>query len=317
MRKWFVALCALVAVVPLLAQIGSIAPEKQRPAVDYAARERGAPQRIKDLLAKLRARIKKEGATYEVGYTKALDRPIEQLAGTRIPRRPIEPIASVSRRSSNTTSTATCSSQRTFSWPSSKIAPIQDQGSCGDCWAFGSVAAFEASHANAHGSLVKYAEQDMLDCSGGGSCTGGWYGAVFNRMISDGVATETAYPYTAVQGSCQSPPRAHALSWNYVAGIAMPSTAAIKEAICTHGPVTVAVYATGPFQAYTTGTFNEQAAPTPSTINHAVALVGWDETKHAWLLRNSWGTGWGMNGYMWIKYGSDNVGYAAAWVDAQ
>ena len=51
--------------------------------------------------------------------------------------------------------------------------------------------------------------------------------------------------------------------------------------------------------------------------NHAIALIGWDDTKGAWLLRNSWGTDWGMGGYMWIKYNSNNVGRRAAWVKAK
>ena len=59
------------------------------------------------------------------------------------------------------------------------------------------------------------------------------------------------------------------------------------------------------------------------TLNHAVTLIGWDDSKSAWLIKNSWGTGWGdtcgfgtERGYMWISYTSDNIGYAAAWVQA-
>ena len=67
------------------------------------------------------------------------------------------------------------------------------------------------------------------------------------------------------------------------------------------------------FQAYTTGVFNENAS---SNVNHMVTLVGWDDDLQAWLIKNSWGEYWGENGYMWINYFSNKIGYGAAWVQA-
>jgi len=69
--------------------------------------------------------------------------------------------------------------------------------------------------------------------------------------------------------------------------------------------------------------FNERNLGTPNApVNHAVTLIGWDEDKHAWLIKNSWGQGWGepagsgtQRGYMWISYDSNNIGYGAAWVE--
>ena len=101
-----------------------------------------------------------------------------------------------------------------------------------------------------------------------------------------------------------------------------PAPAAIKEALCEHGPLATAVMVDAGFQAYTGG------APYSSNqhydwINHGIVIIGWDDSKGAWLIRNSWGTNWGETGgfgnergYMWIKYGSNNVGVATAWVDA-
>ena len=79
-----------------------------------------------------------------------------------------------------------------------------------------------------------------------------------------------------------------------------------------YGPVSVAVYVNSAFQAYNSGVFNGCAT---GTVNHAVALVGWNDAQQAWILRNSWGTGWGESGYMRIKYGCSKVGYGACYVD--
>lgn len=70
--------------------------------------------------------------------------------------------------------------------------------------------------------------------------------------------------------------------------------------------------ATLAFQGYKSGVFNENA--NDNGINHAIVIVGWDDAKGAWRIKNSWSTGWGEAGYMWIKYGSNDIGYAATWV---
>jgi len=74
-------------------------------------------------------------------------------------------------------------------------------------------------------------------------------------------------------------------------------------------------YATDLFVAYTSGTFNEH--DTSHQINHGVTLVGWDDATNAWIIKNSWGTGWGMSGFMYIAYDSNNIGYGAAWVEVK
>jgi len=91
----------------------------------------------------------------------------------------------------------------------------------------------------------------------------------------------------------------------------IPTVDQIKQAIYTYGSVSAYIYADKFFQAYKSGVFNNSKRY--KWTNHAIQLVGWDDTKQAWLLKNSWGTSWGINGFMWIKYGSCRVGEGAAW----
>jgi cathepsin L len=135
-------------------------------------------------------------------------------------------------------------------------------------------------------------------------------------MKTPGDTNRSTVGYAGMQQPCNSsvPVYYKTLAWGFVTGNgSVPSVPQMKQAMCDHGAVSVTVRATALFQAYTAGVFDEMDS---GPINHAVVLVGWDDSKQAWLLKNSWDTTWGMSGYMWIKYTSNSVGYAAAWVDA-
>jgi len=93
-----------------------------------------------------------------------------------------------------------------------------------------------------------------------------------------------------------------------------PSVQQLKQAIAEHGPLISAVTVTPAFLSYAGGVFNERAN---FEINHGIVIIGWDDAKHAWLIKNSWGTGWGEGGYMWIDYDSNNIGSYPCWVEAK
>jgi cathepsin L len=93
---------------------------------------------------------------------------------------------------------------------------------------------------------------------------------------------------------------------------AIASVSEIKDALCQHGAIATAVNATKMFLGYRSGIFDENAK---GDINHAITIIGWDDAKHAWLLKNSWGSDWGDNGYMWIDYNSNLIGSYSYWVE--
>ena len=191
---------------------------------------------------------------------------------------------------------------------------MKDQANCGSCWAFATHGAFEGSMAVLYKELVDSSEQDTLDCSGAGSCNGGFW--AFDYLIKTGSAKETDYKYVAKQGTCnKSAARPYkAVTWGYVDSTKeIPSVDAIKKALCAYGPLACAVAVTSAFQAYKKGVFNEQST---ANVNHGVTLVGWDDSKKAWRIKNSWGGSWGEAGYMWIAYNSNKLGTAASWVQA-
>lgn len=200
---------------------------------------------------------------------------------------------------------------------------VRDQAACGSCWAFGTVGPFE-SKILIHDALTKdLSEQYLLSCNTDGwTCDGGWWAHDYHlNMIppgqSDaGAVYEADFPYVASQVACIPSLDHHEKieTWAFVGPeYDVPPVADIKQAIYDHGPVSVAVCAGSAFQSYTTGVF-ETNESCPFDVNHAVVLVGWDDADGAWILRNSWGTGWGESGYMRIGYGISNVGYSANYI---
>ncbi len=214
-----------------------------------------------------------------------------------------------------------------FSWVDrNKVSPVKHQGACGSCWAFASMAVLEANLMIKKNLLEDLSEQFVLDCAKGkdgqkaGSCNGGWYGGVFDFFKDRGPATEDKVPYKTKDSFCSpgAPSRVTAkiVAWGYVRSDAgKPTVREIKEALCRYGPLAACVKVTPAFQAYVGGIFDEHASVTgDEDINHAITIVGWDENKKAFLIKNSWGTGWGENGYIWIEYTSNNIGFGATWI---
>jgi cathepsin L len=214
---------------------------------------------------------------------------------------------------------------RAFNWVKRRmVTPVRYQGLCGSCWAFTSLAVFEAGYLIMNNRELDLSEQHLIDCAidrygrDAGSCNGGWYGKVFDYLTLKSAANESAAPYLGRTSRCTSVPSTpfKVVAWGYVtkdAGI--PAVDEMKKALCKYGPIAATVKVTPAFQAYAGGIFDEHAQVSgPKDINHGIVIVGWDDDKNAYLIKNSWGEKWGEDGYMWIEYGCNNIGYGAAWI---
>jgi cathepsin L len=141
---------------------------------------------------------------------------------------------------------------------------------------------------------------------------------------NNSLPTESNYPYVSAALACQvkAPTNFRAEAWGLAdpaaTYVGIASVAKIKEAICKYGSVTSSVLVDGLFQNYVSGVFFGQASNYGVPIsNHVVQIIGWDDAKGAWLIKNSWGTSWGTDGFMWIKYNANNIGRRAVWVKAK
>lgn len=178
---------------------------------------------------------------------------------------------------------------------------------------------------------VNLSEQWLISCTDAGNCEeGGWHTTALEYMRIDGeldfcglsgAVPEANFPYAAADLACIAcpyvSPRPYAISsWAVVGSEHSTATVSqIKQAIFDHGPVTASVHVNDAFHAYEDGVFN---ACVDGEINHSIVLAGWDDslgTEGVWILRNSWGSDWGMDGYMLIEYGCSRVGYATCFVE--
>lgn len=289
------------------------------------------PETSSQKMAELERLKKERGWTFDLKYTDMLERPLPPRLSLRTvgsrqsgEQTQKEPPAHVSERNTSKGSWNTRCDSRMSHWDwraEGHVGDIRDQGDqCSSCWVFATVAAFEGSYSVQHGKYVPVSEQDVLDCaSESSSCAGGLVEDAYKFLKSKGaVGAETA-PYLGKRVGCTSaslsaPGRRLAKASGYVSdNETIPSTAAIKDALCRFGPIVAGVRVSSSMYAYGGGVFNnDETGP----VNHVVAIIGWDDEKDAWLVRNSWGRKWGLDGYMWIKYRVSSIGTDASWIRA-
>ncbi len=215
----------------------------------------------------------------------------------------------------------------TFDWRATgKVSPVADQGACGACWAFGTVAVLESNVLIRQNVCTDLSEQYLLSCNRDGwNCDGGWWAHNYHidryypPETQAGAVLESDFPYTAQDDACGGPydHPYKITNWAYVGNDhSVPSADAIKQAIYNYGPVAVSICVGPAFNNYTSGVFSTDEKKTACNggVNHAVTLVGWNDVQRSWIAKNSWGTSWGENGYIRIVWGTSNVGYAATFV---
>ncbi len=214
------------------------------------------------------------------------------------------------------------------------IGGIRDQGACGACYAFGANAAAEGAynyHAGYYDAQCKnFSESYLIWClaklpeysSHFSGCDGADYEyAELQALTEVGVTFEDRFPYqTSDPGPCThwNDPVVKFDAWGRV-----PSNdiEGIKNAIATYGVIDAAVYVTDDFDSYSGGIFHDSNTTCPNGAytmsNHAIALVGWGNDPafgDYWILRNSWGSGWGESGYMRIQIQSAAVACATTYL---
>ena len=201
-----------------------------------------------------------------------------------------------------------------------RVSPVKDQGSCGSCWAFSTVANLEGLYYANKGVMKTFSEQMLVDCDTSDSgCNGGLMEYAFTWLKKNGgIMTDTDYPYKGVKSTCRSDKSKYVdmtitgykklgSSWSTWSAVDEDE---VKEFLYETGPLAIALNA-DPLQTYSSGILDVTSTKCPTSgINHAVTLVGYGTENNVayWIVKNSWGTSWGEKGYFRIRRGNGTCG---------
>ncbi|KAI1889428.1 hypothetical protein AGOR_G00162770 [Albula goreensis] len=198
------------------------------------------------------------------------------------------------------------------------VTPVKNQGPCGSCWTFSTTGCLESVTAIATGNLLFLSEQQLVDCAqafNNHGCNGGLPSQAFEYIkYNKGLMTEKDYPYTAQDGTCKYKPELAAASVKEVVNITKYVEMDMVDAVARYNPVSFAYEVTEDFMHYQEGVYSStKCHNTTDKVNHAVLAVGYGQEKGTpyWIVKNSWGEGWGMQGYFLIERGKNMCGLAA------
>jgi len=201
------------------------------------------------------------------------------------------------------------------------VSPVKDQSVCGSCWSFGTVGTLEGAQYLQTGEMIRLSQQALVDCSwgfGNNGCDGGEDWRAYQFIIRHGgIPTEDSYgPYLGQDGYCHFNQSDIGLKIKGWVNVTSGDVEALKVAIAGKGPVSVAIDASHKsLSFYSSGVYYEEKCNNKiDGLDHAVLAVGYGEIAGMkyWLVKNSWSTYWGDDGYVLMAQKENNCGVATA-----
>ena len=262
-------------------------------------------------------------STYKMGVNKFSDMTFEEFKKSYLmPERQFNDVQNSTYIDHNDITKSRVKSPDRWDWRDAWILPpVKDQSDCSSCWAFAAVASIEAAWKRSSVSVyvpVKLSEQSLIDCTPGYTCEdGGEVYEAYERIIADGgIMSEDDYPYTGKRGaSCKydaTKKKAKISGYKKVYANKMNSDE-LADSIYEFGPHAAYIYFNDKLEFWEDDIFEEPDCPKRKVTDHAVVIVGYDKVERYWIIRNSWGTDWGVGGHGKIRMGQNVCNLELEW----
>jgi len=281
---------------------------------DYSVYSSESAEPVEDYLQDIREAISEKGAKWIADETSVSRLPFEErrlLCGTKSDRIP--------GGADRVSILPNAIPFGTFDWRNVDgvdwMTSVKAQGACGSCWAFGTLGSMEAMInivENDPTIDMDLSEQFLVSCCDEcGDCGGGSPYYAYNFIMDTGVPDEACFPYVASNVPCSPCSDWESRAWFITDWVWVSNDSdSMKWALQTYGPLGVAMYAPDDFLAYKSGIYEpvwsssewDETFPF-GQANHWVTLVGYDDTEGYWIVKNSWGSDWGEEGYGKVTYG--------------
>jgi len=271
-------------------------------------------QIFKDNLNEIETHNAKQGVTYELGLNEYADMSWEEFKDNFKLNAPQH-----------------CSATNTIKYRANKqvpksvdwrtknvVTPVKNQGHCGSCWTFSSTGALESHNAIKNKKLLPLSEQQLVDCAGAfdnHGCNGGLPSQAFEYIhYAGGIQGEDTYAYEGVDRPCRFNKQHVLVQTKQSVNITEGDEPGIVNAVADVGPVSIAYQVVSDFRFYKKGVYSSAVCKNgPMDVNHAVLVVGYNTTEaneDYYIIKNSWGTSFGIDGYFWMIRDKNMCGIA-------
>ena len=194
------------------------------------------------------------------------------------------------------------------------VTDVKNQGNCGSCWSFAAVGGIESLYAIRTGQIMNFSDQQVLDCTSVGSCAGGYMESAYAFVLENGICAESEYGYVGYDDVCRNCTKVF-----HIAGFDSVQSEEKLVVAVARQPITVAIEANQNLQFYSSGIYDDPDCNNINAINHGVLVVGYDSQSSGlsfgkndyWIIKNSWGVGWGERGYFRMRRNFGEYGMCA------
>jgi len=191
------------------------------------------------------------------------------------------------------------------------VTEVKDQGGCGSCVSFCTVATVESMASIEHGQKLNLSEADLHFCSAHGANCGGWWpDDAYNALKTRGTPDEACFPYDSAfdasgKPSCKSCPDRNERAVKVTQSTTLVSAVDRKNWLTNVGPCCAVMYVFNDFFAYGSGVYHHVSGELAGL--HCVEVIGYSEAEKCWICKNSWGKAWGDQGFFKIAYGEAGI----------